>query len=129
MPSEEEPRDPGAGKVAATDEILQVMYWLRGEQLAEDVGAGDLTRWVGLAAGEITPLLVSLAASGLVQQVEGDADVAPRYALTAAGVREGGRRFADEFADLTRPGHGECGDPNCECQRTGNPADCIHQHT
>ena len=41
-----------------------------------------------------------------------------RYALTEEGAREGGRRFADEFKDLTKPGHGECGDPDCECQQT-----------
>jgi len=52
----------------------------------------------------------------------------PRYELTATGVREGGRRFADEFANLTRPGHGECADPNCQCQRTEDPADCSHRH-
>ena len=51
-----------------------------------------------------------------------------RFRLTDAGLKEGGRRFADEFADLTKPGHYECGDPSCECRRTGNPADCIHQH-
>ena len=38
-----------------------------------------------------------------------------------------GYRFADEFADLTKPGHGECGDPDCDCQRTGSPEDCLHR--
>jgi hypothetical protein len=124
----EKPDDPGTARLAALDEILQVLYWLRGERLAADVSATDLTRWVGLAAPEIEPLLERLAASGLVQPVGGRPAAGPlRYALTPAGVREGGRRFADEFADLTRPGHGECGDPNCECQRTGDPADCEHR--
>jgi hypothetical protein len=127
MPSDE-PRDPGIEKLAATDELLQVMYWLRGERLAEDVTAGDLTRWVGLTAAEIGPLLAAMAACGLVREQAPRADGAPRYALTAAGVREGGRRFADEFAALTRPGHGECGDAECDCHQTGNPADCVHRY-
>jgi hypothetical protein len=110
------------------DEILQVMYWLRGEGLAQDVAAPDLTRWLGRAEREIAPLLERLAGAGFVQRVAMVPGAAPRYCLTTLGRHEGGRRFADEFAELTRPGHGECGDPNCECQRTGNPADCEHRH-
>jgi len=129
MPVPDQPSDPGAKGLAALDEILQVMYWLRGERLAEAVSAGDLSRWVGLGPEAVGPLLGRLAACGLVQPAEGPPPGgAPRYALTPAGVREGARRFADEFADLTRPGHYECADPDCECQRTGNPADCGHRH-
>jgi hypothetical protein len=123
-----EPGDPRIENLAAIDEILQVMYWLRGERLAQVVSAGDLSRWVGLSAPDIGLLLARMAAAGWVQPVAGEAGDTPRYELTAAGAREGGRRFADEFADLTRPGHGECADPDCECQRTGNPADCSHRH-
>jgi hypothetical protein len=110
-------------ELAALDEILQVMYWMRGEGLAEDVAAQDLERWIGRAARVIGPLLERLADRGQVRRVSENL----RYSLTEAGGREGGRRFADEFAELTRPGHGECADPNCECQRTGNPADCEHR--
>ncbi len=125
----EETGDSPLGKLAAIDEILQVMYWLRGEHLASEVSAGDLSRWIGLIAGDIGPLLERMAASGLVLTVGGpEAGDAPRYTLTAFGVREGGRRFADEFAEITRPGHGECGDANCDCHRTGDPADCAHRH-
>jgi len=128
IPSEE-PGSAGVERLAAVDEILQVMYWLRGERLAADVTAAGLVRWVGLDDKQTGQLLERLAASGLVQPVGGLAsDGAARYALTASGVREGGRRFTEEFADLTRPGHYECTDPNCECQRTGNPADCGHRH-
>ena len=129
MPVPDQPSDPGVQGLAALDEILQVMYWLRGERLADAVTAGDLLRWVGLETEAVGPLLGRLAACGLVQPAEGPGPGGtPRYALTAAGVREGARRFADEFADLTRPGHYECADPDCECQRTGNPADCGHRH-
>lgn len=115
--------DLAAGKLAAQDEILQVLFWLRGEKLADSVSAGELAPWVQLDAGEIAGLLERLAAKGwLEHRGEG------RYSLTAAGAAEGGRRFADEFADLTRPGHGECGDPECDCRLTGNPADCLHAH-
>lgn len=108
----------------AQDEILQVMYWLRGEKLAEDVGAADLARFVGRAELDIDGALERLALLGLVRPVSAGGEL--RYGLTDEGTREGGRRFADEFKDLTRPGHGECGDPECECQRTGNVEDCRH---
>ena len=117
----------GASKegIAATDEILQVMYWLRGESIAQDVAPPELARWVGLDAAQIEPLLERLVTSGLVEHV---ADRELRYRLTSSGGFEGGRRFADEFSDLTKPGHYECSDPNCDCRRSGNPADCVHQH-
>jgi hypothetical protein len=123
-----EPGDPRIDDLRATDEILQVVFWLRGERLAQAVRAADLARWVGLPAHEIDPLLARMAAAGWVQAVAGGAGETPRYELTPVGAREGGRRFADEFADMTRPGHGECADPDCECQRTGDPADCSHRH-
>lgn len=131
MSGPHEPNRFGVERLAAIDEILQVMYWMRGEQLASAVEAADLSRWIDLAAEEIASLLEDMASSGLVRAGDLDGDGAsPKYVLTDIGAREGGRRFADEFADLTRPGHFECADPNCECQRSGNPADCEHrQHS
>lgn len=121
------PPDNSEGRegIAATDEILQVMYWLRGENIAPDVAPPELARWVGLEAEQIAPLLESLVVSGLVEYVP-DREV--RYRLTNSGAIEGGRRFADEFAEMIKPGHYECSDPNCDCRQTGNPADCVHQH-
>ena len=109
----------------AQDEILQVMYWLRGEKLAADVSATDLARFVGLGELEIAAALERLAVLGLVRPIPAAGTL--RYALTEAGAREGGRRFADEFKDMTKPGHGECGDPDCECQQTGSIEDCRHR--
>jgi hypothetical protein len=36
------------------------------------------------------------------------------YRLTKSGEETGKRTFAEEFADLTRPTHGEC-DEDCWC--------------
>jgi len=119
------PEEPPKEGIAATDEILQVMYWLRGENIAQDAAPNELARWVGLDPSQIEPLLERLVGSGLVEHV---ADRELRYRLTSSGAFEGGRRFADEFSELTKPGHYECSDPNCDCRRSGNPADCIHQH-
>ena len=114
---------PG-GELEVQDEILQVMYWLRGEKLAADVSASDLARFVGAPELQLDGALARLVLLGLVRAIPPAGSL--RYALTEAGVREGGRRFADEFKDLTKPGHGECGDPGCECQQTGNVEDCRH---
>lgn len=111
--------------IAATDEILQVMYWLRGESIAQDVAPNELARWVGLDGERIEPLLKGLVESGLVENVP---DQEGRFRLTSSGGFEGGRRFADEFAEMIKPGHYECSDPNCDCRKTGNPADCAHTH-
>ena len=117
-------RPPG---LPAQDEILQVLFWLRGEHLAQDASAAELVRFVSLPLAEVEAVLCRLAAVGLVvasERATADGSADARYRLSEDGVREGGRRFADEFADLTRPGHGECGDPDCECRRTGNTDDC-----
>ncbi|CAN5818128.1 hypothetical protein BH18ACI5_BH18ACI5_02620 [soil metagenome] len=110
--------------LAVQDEILQVMYWLRGEKLADDVSSRDLERFVGASELQLDGALERLTMLGLVSALAGGGGL--RYTLTEAGAREGGRRFADEFKDLTKPGHGECGDPDCECQQTGNIEDCRH---
>jgi len=107
--------------VSQIDETLQIFYWLEGEGLAREAGAVDLERWLSLGAETIEPVLERMATLGLVEpSFDG------RYRLTALGRSEGGRRFADEFSDMTKPGHGECGDPDCECYATGEPADCRH---
>lgn len=110
--------------LGAQDEVLQVMYWLRGEGLATEVAAADIGRFVGLPELELESILERLSSLALVQRLPGGP--VPRYGLTSQGVSEGGRRFADEFAGMTKPGHGECGDPECDCRQSGNPADCRH---
>jgi len=113
------------GGLEAEDEVLQVMYWLRGEGLAPDVSPADVSRFTGADKWDVVTVLMRLVERGLVSVLR--ADIAERFALSAEGVTEGGRRFADEFADMTRPGHGECSDPDCDCRRTGNVEDCHHR--
>ncbi|HUE89769.1 MAG TPA: hypothetical protein VMO26_27140 [Vicinamibacterales bacterium] len=114
-----------ARDLEAQDEVLQVMFWLRGENLASEVTPADVARFTGASAETAGAVLARLVDRELVSMVYGD--VEPRFSLTADGIREGGRRFADEFADLTKPGHGECHDPDCECRRTGHVEDCRHR--
>jgi len=111
--------------LAAADDLLQMMYWLRGEKLASAADAATLERMSGLDPARLQRAILTLGRRGLLERLVIEEDI--QYRLTEEGVREGGRRFADEFADLTKPGHGECGDPDCDCQRTGSPEDCRHR--
>ena len=106
-------------RLAATDEILQVMYWLRGEKIAQEVGPDDLAKWLGIEKRRIGPLLTQLLGARLVDRVVVDSGIeegVPRFRLTRAGIEEGRRRFTDEFADFTKPGHFEHSDPACDCE-------------
>lgn len=99
------------------DELLQVMYWLRGEGLREAVAADELLRFLDAEPGLLGARLARLVAEGYVDAVPGEP---VRYRLSTLGSAEGRRRFLDEFAPfLGREHHNQCGDPECECQTSG----------
>jgi hypothetical protein len=94
--------------VRVRDEVLQAMYWMRGEGLADAPSAEELSRFLAVPAATLTPYLERFAADGdLAMQ-------GPGWTLTEQGAQHGKRAFADEFADMTKPGHGEC-DDDCWC--------------
>ncbi len=110
--------DPMAA-LRCRDDILQAMYWLRGEGFGEDADARSLASFLVLDEDLIREQLAVLAEDGYLEESGG------RYRLSEVGVREGGRRFADEFADLQKTSHGECG-PDCPVCK-GVPRDaCVH---
>src|SRR5262245_58593728 len=90
------------------DEVLQAMYWMHAEGLAGAHAAGELARFLAVPVETLIPYLERFVTDGHLRRTEG------RYALTEAGTLLGKRSFADEFADLTRPTHGEC-DDDCWC--------------
>ncbi|HSJ53739.1 MAG TPA: hypothetical protein VLC52_08300 [Anaerolineae bacterium] len=98
------------------DEILQILYWLEGEGLVEAAHACDLVTFLDAGEAVVQKYLDVLVEEGCATRVGDGYD---RYRLTALGRREGGHRFAQEFAGLTSQGHGECSDPNCSCQVEG----------
>ncbi len=102
------------------DELLQVLYWYRGEGLGEEVTLQDVVPFLVADSELLRDHLEDLVNEGYAECVEGEP---VRYRLTERGVKEGGRRFADEFAGLTGQAHGECSNPNCSCQTLG-PAAC-----
>ena len=110
------PGDALAG-LERRDEVLQVMFWLHGEGFGPDVAAADVLRFVDDEAA-VRASLAQLVEDGFLEAVQGMGG-ALRYRFTRIGLKEGHRRFMDEFEPyLARSAHGECGSANCDC-RTG----------
>jgi len=90
------------------DEVLQAMYWMRSEGISSAPGAKELARFLAVPAETLEPYLERFVADGLLVRVDGG------WQLSERGQEEGKRTFAEEFADLTKPTHGEC-DDDCWC--------------
>lgn len=103
------------------DEILQVMYWMRGEGFGEKVTVAELKKFLDTSEEILAANLSQLAKHNLV-----NFDFSDAYALTETGVKEGGRRFADEFDGMLKQGHYECNDPDCDCHDPDSDAQCKH---
>ncbi len=82
------------------DEILQVMYWMRGEGFGDKITVLELKKFLDASDEILAANLSQLAKHGLV-----NFDLSDAYELTETGVKEGGRRFADEFDGMLKQGH------------------------
>lgn len=105
------------------DEILQVMYWYKGEGFGDSVAVRDLQTFLTVEPALIAAHLEKLVESGYLQREESAS--LPRYSFTPFGAKEGARRFADEFADLINQGHGECA-PDCVFCKDQPRDSCLH---
>ncbi len=90
------------------EEVLQAMYWMRSEGLGDAPTVVELARFLAVPAATLAPYLERFVAEGYLES-SGEG-----FGLTPMGLDAGRRTFAEEFADLTRPGHGEC-DADCWC--------------
>ena len=90
------------------DELLQAMYWMHAEKLAEAPSAKELSTFLAVPADTLKAYIDRFVLDGYLEPQNGG------YALTESGREAGKKSFADEFRDLTRPSHGEC-DENCWC--------------
>jgi hypothetical protein len=97
------------------DEVLQAMYWMRSEGLADEPESTELARFLAVPGETLRPYLERFVGDGFLERA------GRGYRLTAAGEDLGKRTFAEEFADLTRPGHGEC-DDDCWCHESPEEA-------
>ena len=103
-------------------EILQAMFWMRGEGLATDADPLELARFLAAEPALMHAQLERLRDDGYVEHTPGRL---ARYLLTDLGASEGARSFRDEFEGFTRAGHGECG-PGCWCQDPKHSLDACN---
>ena len=104
------------------DEILQLLFWMRGEGMGESQPVPAIARCLDITE--------AVARTHLGQMVEARylCEQGGCFALTEMGRAEGARRFKDEFESMLSQGHGECTDPNCDCHAMG-PEHCkSHEH-
>lgn len=105
------------------DEVLQAMYWMRSESLAEAPSGAELARFLAVPEQTLGAYLERFVADGYLEPTPDG------YCLTAMGEETGKRTFAEEFADLTRPTHGQC-DENCWCHDDPEEAArCLEERT
>ena len=124
-------------------EILQAMFWMRGEGLAGEVGPARLAEFLAAEPTIVADQMRRLVADGYLELGDGRWEMgdgegsspspishlpSPAYRLTPLGVAEGGRSFRDEFAGLTRLAHGECG-PACWCKDPDHAGDPCPSET
>ncbi|MCA1619662.1 MAG: hypothetical protein LC795_10210 [Acidobacteria bacterium] len=119
---ERDEADDGVGGVYWRDEILQVMYWMAGEGFGQEFTPSDLRKFISAGDDVLEENLGRMVGTGLLERTGGG-----RYALTAEGKREGGRRFADEFEEMLKPGHFECDEPDCDCHDP-NSIEAVCKH-
>ncbi len=95
------------------DEILQVMFWMRGEGLGDAPAIEQLASLLNADAAMLQAHVSRMVKEGFLSR-RGNG-----FELTERGRAEGGKLFMDEFAGLTNQGHGECNNPDCACKTKG----------
>lgn len=113
-----EPKSESLRALYWRDEILQLVFWLQGEGFGDAVDAPTLERFLGIEGATAQAYLDRLVSDGFLHEVAG------RYELSERGRADGARIFAEEFADLTRPAHGECGS-DCWCHQSSDEAEAC----
>ncbi len=97
------------------DEILQLLYWMKGENMGNAVSTEQMNRFLALTPEQLRTTLEQLEETALIERTHGSGHV-PFFRLTELGMAEGKRRFVDEFQPyLGKESHLECSEPDCEC--------------
>jgi len=119
-----EPKSEALRALYWRDEILQLMFWIKGEGFGDEVDPKLLERFLGVDALVGLTYLDRLVEEGLLRR---GADL--RYGLTEWGHDHGARVFSEEFAEMTKPGHGECS-ASCWCRQSPDEAEaCFERRT
>ena len=106
------------------DEILQIMFWLEGESLADLITVDMLCTFLPVSPAALQPHLDACVAHQFLDK-KSEPDAVTQYLLTETGRKEAARRFSDAFQGMQKVGHGECG-PECDCNWEGHDACSSH---
>ncbi|MEO5674173.1 MAG: hypothetical protein ABIQ74_05975 [Chitinophagales bacterium] len=109
------------------EEILQVLYWMQGEGLAEAVPVSRLLSLLSTSTPNLLLHLQKNIVAGYLKTNDDEVNENSSVQLTAAGKKEAGGIFRNAFEGMQKGGHGECG-PDCEfCYHEGEKLeDCVH---
>ena len=110
--SEPRPHDP-TDHIYWRDEILQLMFWYRGEGFGERLGLSELQRFLFIGREDLARHVEQMVDEGYLMSVRESGE--KRYFFTTMGEQEAQRRFMEEFEGLRKPGHYECNNPDCDC--------------
>ena len=80
------------------------------EGFGQEFSREDLQKFLAVDDFVLMENLKQMASVGFLECVSES-----KYVLTPLGKSEGGRRFADEFEEMMKPGHYECSEPDCDC--------------
>ena len=109
------------------EEILQVLYWMDGEGLADAVPFTRLMVLLNTTTENLLFHLQNNISSGYIKSADVLLTENSSVQMTEAGKKEAGGIFRDAFEGMQKGGHGECG-PDCEfCYNEGEKLeDCVH---
>ena len=109
------------------EEILQVLYWMDGEGLAQAVPFGRLIVLLNTSSENLLFHLQKNIEAGFLSTENNKVSEKSAVQLTLAGKKEAGSIFRNAFAGMQNAGHGECG-PDCPfCYQDGEKTeDCVH---
>ena len=109
------------------EEILQVLYWMEGEGLADAVPFGRLLSLLDTKPDQLLLHLHFNIEAGYLQTEGDELSDTSAVRLTPTGKKEAGNIFRNAFEGMQKGGHGECG-PDCEfCYHEGEKLeDCVH---
>ena len=109
------------------EEILQVLYWMDGEGLADAVPFNRLMVLLNTDSGNLLFHLKKNIKAGYLKTEDDELTEKSAVLLTPEGKKEAGSIFRSAFEGMQNAGHGECG-PDCPfCYQDGEKTeDCIH---
>ena len=106
------------------DDILQMLFWMRGEKLGDEVSPEQLNRFLKIEESELSAAVTRLVDRGLLERLD------DQVRLTTTGIEEGRVRFLDEFSTyLGKDTHLACSDPECDCRNEEWAGTCRSQQT